>query len=260
MINNSFIFTQKVIGQERKAIAALISEITGEPVIYAGVPSFAYKVGGWSLGKSGIILSPQTNITEVSTLRAVIDVLKTAGLTAEGDATLILSAEAHTGGTLRNLCNLISSKGKLLAKALGRDNEAIPQTLVEDLNNTPIDTVEDFMRVYNSGLEAGRYVNSGDIWLDHLPNEIGLCFFNATLNADEVFAYITLAQKLNEMAITQKHTSSRQKSTENEAYTMRCYLLRLGFIGDEYKTSRKLLLSKLNGNRAYSGGIVNESN
>jgi hypothetical protein len=46
--------------------------------------------------------------------------------------------------------------------------------------------------VYNSGLEAGRYANSGDICLEHIPNEIGMCFFNATLNFNEALAYITL--------------------------------------------------------------------
>jgi hypothetical protein len=103
MRNESFIFAQKVTGQERKIIAAVISEITGEPVKYADVPFFTYEVGDWSVEKGGIIRSPQTNIAEASTLRAVINGLKTAGLKAEGDATVVLSTEAHTGATLRNL-------------------------------------------------------------------------------------------------------------------------------------------------------------
>ena len=78
--------------------------------------------------------------------------------------------------------------------------------------------IEDFMRVYSSGLESNLYTNSGDIWFEHIPSEIGLCFFNATLNFDEVIAYITLAHKLNEMAMNQNHTSPKQKPIYNDAY------------------------------------------
>lgn len=254
MNSKKVVVTQKVIGKERKEIAGIIAKALETQAQYEGVPSFAYLAGGWRIEKSGLLKSPQIELLELDTLKVVFEALKNAGLAAEGDASVILSAEAHTGATLRNLCNIVNSKGKLIAKALGRENGATPQALVEVLNSTPIDTVEDFLRVFNSGLEDNQYSNSGDIWLDHLPEEIGLCFFNGTLNADEVVAYITLAQKLNEMALKQKHTSPKQKETDNEAYTMRCFLLRLGFIGDEYKESRKLLLSKLEGNRAFRGG------
>jgi hypothetical protein len=250
MTNNTFVVTQKVTGAERKVIASVIAQAIDEQVKYAGAPSMAYHIGQWRIEKSGVVRSPEVEIANIETIKQVIDALKVSGFTAEGDLSIILSAELHTGGTLRNLCNLISSKGMLLQKALSRHTEAIPQALVETINEVPIDTIEGFMKVYNSG----------DLWLEHLPNEIGFCFFNATLNFDEVFAQITLAQKLNEMAIIQKHIGSKQKLIINEAYSFRVWLIRLGFIGDIYKTSRKALLSKLEGNRAYRGGVTNESN
>jgi len=49
-----------------------------------------------------------------------------------------------------------------------------------------------------------------------------------------------------------KHTSSKPSETENEKHTFRTWLLRLGMIGDEYKTNRKTLLASLEGNGAFS--------
>ena len=107
------------------------------------------------------------------------------------------------------------------------------------------------MRVYNSGLEGGRFQNAGDIWLDHLPSELGLCFYNASLEADEVFAYIILSWRINQQALTLKYASTRQKENPNTKYAFRCWLLRLGFIGKEYKAERTALLKNLEGSSAF---------
>jgi hypothetical protein len=45
----------------------------------------------------------------------------------------------------------------------------------------------------------------------------------------------------------------------NEKYTFRCFLLRLGFIGPEYKDERKILLRNLSGSSAYKQDLVNAS-
>jgi len=260
MTNNTFVVAQKVTGAERKVIASVIAQAIGEQAKYAGAPTMAYHIGQWRIEKSGVVRSPEIEIANIETIMTVVEALKVAGFTAEGDLSIILSAELHTGGTLRNLCNLISSKGMLLQKALSRHTGAIPTALVETINEVPIKTIEDFMWVYNSGIETGKYINSGDLCLDHLPNKIGFCFFNATLNFDDMFAQITLAQKINETALTQKHIGSKQNPIINEAYSFRVWLIRLGFIGEIYKTSRKLLLSKLEGSRAYRGVVAIESN
>ena len=52
----------------------------------------------------------------------------------------------------------------------------------------------------------------------------------------------------------QKRITAKPKENENEKYAFRCFLLRLGFIGDEYKADRKLLLSKLSGSSAFKAG------
>ena len=53
------------------------------------------------------------------------------------------------------------------------------------------------------------------------------------------------------MSIEQKRITAKAREVANEKYAFRCFLLRLGFIGDEYKLSRKLLLANLDGSSAF---------
>ena len=63
---------------------------------------------------------------------------------------------------------------------------------------------------------------------------------------------------LCEMAKTQKRITAKGKSVDNEKYAFRCFLLRLGFIGDEYKAERKILLRNLTGSSAFKSGTKEE--
>lgn len=205
-------FYQKVTGAERKNIAAVISEATGKKVEYAGVPSYAYKVGDYSLDKDGVIQSPKfDNIDEV---KKVLDALDITGLNAEEKLTIIISADAHTEESLMTLNNLISSKANLLKKSLSLDEE----------------------------VELSVTADSDEVRFD---------FFNATINFDELKAYVSLADKLNQQSLKLKYCSAKEKEVDNEKYALRCFLLRLGFIGNEYKTERKILLKNVSGNSAF---------
>ena len=86
--------------------------------------------------------------------------------------------------------------------------------------------------------------------------------FNGVPAADEVKAYTHFIAKLCEMAQNQKRITSKEKEADNDKYAFRCFLLRLGFIGEEFKAERKILLSKLTGSSAFknptTGGADNE--
>ena len=71
-------------------------------------------------------------------------------------------------------------------------------------------------------------------------------------------AYDTFICKLCEMARNQKRVSATEKQVDNEKYAFRCFLLRLGFIGNEYKTERKILLKNLTGSSAFKSGAKKE--
>ena len=221
MRNNSFRFSQKVAGQERKVVVAVIAEALGGQVRYTGAPGFAYKAndwspaGSWSVDRDGVVHSPEIGLDEIKSVQPVIDALNIAGLFAEGTMTITLSLDGFSEASLENLKNLLDSKETLIKKAL---------------------SVERNIEV---SAENG---------------EITFPFWNATLNADEVQTYITLARQMAEQAGTQKRVLAAEKPADNEKYAFRCFLLRLGFIGDEFRTERKVLLSRLSGNGAYRKG------
>lgn len=74
------------------------------------------------------------------------------------------------------------------------------------------------------------------------------------LTSDEVQTYTKFISALCKMSVTQKRVTAKAKEVENEKYAFRCFLLRLGFIGDEFKADRKILLSKLDGSAAFKCG------
>jgi len=167
----------------------------------------------------------------------------------EGDGRVTILLDQHTGIRVRNLVNIIASKYKLLQKALDRPEALVPPQLVELVNAAKLGTAEDF-----SELVQGQ--DTGGLNFDFEKQAIHFNFFKASMEPDTVKAYAALCIALDAQAKKQKHTSFLQKETDNPKYAFRCFLLRLGFIGAEYKTERKVLMANLEGNGAYKSKPV----
>jgi len=80
---------------------------------------------------------------------------------------------------------------------------------------------------------------------------VELRLFNSTLHAGKIRANILFALALNHQALKARSVSTKKPQTENPKYAMRTYLLRLSFIGDEFKNPREHLCSALEGNAAW---------
>jgi hypothetical protein len=115
---------------------------------------------------------------------------------------------------LDNLKRLVESKSSLIKKALGTD--CIPIITNEETISFP--------------------------------------WFQGELTSDEVKAYTCFITALSELAKTQQRVNATEKEVENEKYAFRCFLIRLGFVGTEYKAERKILLKNLSGNSAFKKG------
>ena len=81
--------------------------------------------------------------------------------------------------------------------------------------------------------------------------KINFTWFPYTTDSDEIAAYTQFISRLCDMARDAKRVSSKPTETDNDKYAFRCFLLRLGFIGKEYKSVRKILLRNLTGNSAF---------
>ena len=80
-------------------------------------------------------------------------------------------------------------------------------------------------------------------------------------NPEAVKAYTHFVSALYDMARNQKRVTAKEKETDNDKYAFRCFLLRLGFIGEDYKAERKILLRNLSGSSAFKspkGGADDE--
>lgn len=206
-------------GEERKALVKAIGEILDIKPIYKGAPSFAFDINGFVVDKNGTITFEEQNGDTVD--RLFVE-LKSRNFNSEAQhetLTIEVPKEGFSETALSNLQQIVESKRSLIKKALGTDN-------------LPIEQTEDTIR---------------------FP------WFPADASSEEVKAYTHLISALCEMAKTQHRVSMSAKSVDNEKYAFRCFLLRLGFIGSEYKEERKLLLAPLSGNSAFLGGKEAES-
>ena len=220
MKTKTCIIKQRVSGQERKVIAAVLGEVMETPVIYAGVPSCAYEVAGWTISKEGFLISPLFDAEDASELKTVMDALRIAGVSADEKLEVQILAEGTDEAALSNLEQILKSKETLLRKSLDAQGEIAPR------------------------LEDGRLVFG---------------FFKGTINKDEISACALLSIRIWKLAQVLKRVVAKEQAAENEKYAFRCFLLRLGFIGGQYRMERKVLLSRLAGNMAFKevpGGMA----
>lgn len=227
-----------VSGERRKAMVKVVSEaLEGWEIKYLGAPSFAYQVGDFEITRDGsLIFADRTNSEMVET---VLEALAQAGFeceaheelpeekalaeeqenTAEADTLSIsLPKENFTDVALENLDHLLESKGTLIKKAFGI--EEATYTLAED--------------------------------------KVTFKWLNDEVTPEKAKAAQDFISKLCEMARTQKRVTAKAKAVANEKYAFRCFLLRLGLIGAEYKTTRKILMANLSGNASFKSGKKKE--
>lgn len=86
-------------------------------------------------------------------------------------------------------------------------------------------------------------------------NVISFPWFEKMPAADECKAYTAFIASLCQMSIKQKRINSTEKPIANDKYAFRCFLLRLGFVGDAHKATRKVLLKNLTGSSAFKNGL-----
>ncbi|HDI3439589.1 TPA: virulence protein [Listeria monocytogenes] len=223
-----------VTGAERKRLVAALSNLMGVKAKYLGMPSMAYEVSDFIIDKNGNLeLSDKANRTEIERVArhlasegfiAEEEISATEGRqTADSEEfglTVSMPRSNFSEGALENLQALVEAKGELIHHAL--DVEELPIEISEDEVSFP--------------------------WFEELPTP------------EEIKAYTHFISALSEMAINQKRITVKEKEVENEKYAFRCFLLRLGFIGKDYKDERKILLRNLTGSSAFKGGAKNEDN
>lgn len=206
--------------ENRKALVQAISEFTGAKAKYLGMPSAAYQIDYFTVTKEGDLeFDDRADGEEIENL---IEHLAGQGFLAETkqEETEI---EETTGLTISmpldkvavgNLTRLLDAKGGLIRKALG-------------IADTRIEISED---------------------------KVSFPWFETIPSPEELDAYTKFIAALCEMSVKAKRVTAKEKEVDNDKYAFRCFLLRLGFIGAEFKAERKILLQNLTGSAAFKSG------
>ena len=163
------------------------------------------------------------------------------------DMVISLPMGNHTGNTLRNLVNMIYSRGPLLSKASGghfRVEKELAEILKDDASTA---TVQSFLTALADYTET----HGGMEGLQITEEQISFTGFPVPADKAHSDAFCQLAAMMNDMALSQKRIQAKEVNTDNEKYAFRIWLLRLGMNGDAYKSTRKVLMEKLGGHAAF---------
>ena len=229
------------------------------------------------------MVTPILTYDDIETLQELIRKLRKAG--AKSDASrgcgvhIHIGAQGHTPQTLRNLANIMASHEDLLAQALNLDTYRIARycrtvdpIFLAQLNRKKPQTMAQLADIWYTSQDAswGRDQHYNDSRY-HMLNlhatftkgtiEFRLFQFDTPngerkggLHAGQLKSYIQLCLALSQMAKEVRTASPKPQQNENPKYAMRTWLLRLGFIGDEFKTARDLLTRRLSGDAAFRNG------
>lgn len=229
------------------------------------------------------LVTPILNYDDIETLQELCRRLRKAG--AKSDATrgcgvhIHIGAPGHTPQTLRNLVNLMASHESLIANALkineyrlGTYCKPVEPELVKRINKEKPQTMDKLADVWYeaNGATYGRNHHYNDSRY-HMLNlhatftkgtiEFRLFQFDAPANgkqngihAGQLKAYIQFCLALSNMAKMAKTVSPKEPQVENQKFAMRTWLMRLGFIGEEFATARDFLTRNLQGDAAFRFG------
>ncbi|MBE6092504.1 MAG: virulence protein [Selenomonas ruminantium] len=260
-----------VSGADRKELVKVIGEALGVKPKYMGTPSYAFQIGGYEVSQHGVLTFEEDKQTA-----SVLAAIEAAGFTAEQDASeattepqgdetsediLDIPQEADTAE------NEPQEAGDTVAESSDEEQsttEAAPNEPQEDTINLSIGMPrETFTDTALANLDAlleskGNLIKAAfgieDVGYTLTEERITFAWFSGEITAETSRAYADFVSKICEMARRQKRVTAKAKEVENPRYAFRCFLLRLGMIGDEYKASRRVLLERLTGNSAWKSG------
>lgn len=210
-------------------------------------------------------VSPICQYEDIETVQELVRKLRAGGAKVNDSCGIHVHVDAssHTPQTLRNIVNIMASKEDLLYKTLkvqvNREHycQKTDTRFLEELNHKRPWTMEEVEQLWYNGI-GGRYIHYDDSRYHALnlhsvfsKGTIEFRMFNSTLHAGEIKSYIQLCLAISHQALIQRGASRIKTQPENEKYTFRTWLLRLGLIGDEFKTARQHLLKNLEGNIAW---------
>lgn len=227
------------------------------------------------------MVSPILHYEDMELLQGGVRALRKAGMKSDytrmAGVHVHISGEGHTPQTIRNLVNIMAAHESQLAKAIRIDRNrmnrycrTVDPKFLEGVNRKKPRTMEELEDLWyqTQNADGNRYThynssryrvcNLHSFFHGHHTIEFRLFQFDCPhdgkqngMHAGQVKSFIQLCLAINQLAKMVRTASPKPQQTENEKYAMRCWMLRLGFIGDEFKTAREYYLNNMEGNSAW---------
>lgn len=214
-----------VTGDSRKEMVQVIGNAISITPVYMRVPTCAYTIGNITVSKTGELIWDEN--TDNATIQKIIRALSDAGFEGIGAEEMLQESE-----------------GDAQPEAIGLTVE-IPFDKVNVGNLTKLlDAKGDLIK---------KALGIDDIRIEMKEDRVAFPWFTE-VEPDEAMAYTNFIAALCKMSKEAKRVTATPKEVDNEKYAFRCFLLRLGFIGTEYKKDRKILLKNLSGSAAFRDG------
>ena len=280
--------------EERKAMVGIVGEALGVKPAYCGAPSFSYKVGAFEITKEGSLCFDDA--TDEAMVACVRTALREAGFTSEDGENEASCADTgedkpiQTEAAENELAAVETAEIELSQTKTSADEPTAVETEADEqiqmeTSEEPAPTEEPvaesdenrlsislprslFTETALQNLDAlllskGRLIRHAfdirEATYTLEGDRITFAWLHGTITDETAKAYAEFISKLCQMARTQKRVTAKEKIVDNEKYAFRCFLLRLGMIGNAYKESRKILLQNLTGSSAFKSGHRKEA-
>jgi hypothetical protein len=225
-----------VTGAKRKELVKVISDTTGAKAEYKFMPTCNYEIDYFTVTKDGTLkFDDRADSEEVE---QVLDAIAAAGFECEAQDGEDNVAEEVSEGTAEAADN-------------APQGETTGLTVVIPLDKVNVGNLTKLLDAKGSLIKKALGVD--DLRIEVLEDRVAFPWFSE-VEPDEALAYTNFIAKLCAMSKEAKRVTATEKEVYNEKYAFRCFLLRLGFIGAEYKADRKILLKNLTGSSAFKNG------
>ena len=220
-------------GVERKALVTALGEILETRPKYKGMPSAAYEVGDFTVTKDGTLDFDDT--LDDAILENLLERLANYGIAA---------AAPEMAQTW------LDARAAELSEESGTEpqEENVGLTVEIPLDKVAVGNLTKLLDAKGNLIRKALGIT--DLRIEVLDDRVVFPWFSQ-VDADSASAYTHFISALCEMSKNAKRVTATEKPVDNEKYAFRCFLLRLGFIGAEYKMERKILLKNLSGNSAF---------
>ena len=240
---STFTANYNVTGSDRKELVNLVAETIGSPAKYQGAPSFAYTVDYITIDRNGVLSFD--NRADTGVIENLLEQLAAHGFNAELPETAPDSPDTAENSEVEEVPG---------DEEITEHDETVGLTIYLPKDKANIDLLRQLVQG-KSGL-IKKALGLKNLPIEEDSDEIVFPWFAdaSGLSPDEVKAYTAFISALCKLSANAKRVSMTEKPVDNEKYAFRCFLLRLGFIGREHKTTRKILLRNLEGSSAFKNG------